>query len=174
MNRIIFSLKTFSTLIYWLTAACLLAFLLFGCKAKEIDWEYQCSNRFPPKTKLIPGETVYSTDTIIEPGLIIQADPILLKVPCPPSKIITRTISRVDTLETESTGTLAKIKLLERKNIESEVKLSAELEKRAQAEETAQKSNRRLTYSILVSLVLVAFTFRKQLINLVKRIATFL
>jgi len=165
MHRIIFSLKTFSTIIYWLTAALLTAFLLFGCKAKQIDWANECSNRYPIKEKIVKGETVYYTDTIIEPGLIIQADPILLKVKCPPTLTITKTINRVDTMVKENT---AKLKAIERDYNTIYIQLSKEQEKRLTAEEAAQKSNKRFTYSVLVILGLIAFTFRKQLIGLFK------
>ena len=158
--------NSLSIALWWFVAICLVGFLLFGCRAKkEIQWDEECARRYPIKEKIIKGETVYYTDTIIEPGLIIQADPILLKVKCPDSKVITKTISRVDTIIKENT---AQIKLLEREKEESDTKYQAEQEKRLTAEETAQKSNRRLTYAVLVILGGICFTFRKQLIGLFK------
>lgn len=96
----------------------LLPFLI-GCKAKQIDWTQECSNRFPPTVIYKKGDTKTITDTIIEPGLIIQADPILLKVKCPPSKTIYTTKTTVDTIEIEGIGTKAKISLLEKENKEA-------------------------------------------------------
>jgi len=166
MNRIIFSLKTFSTLLYWLIAVCLTAFLLFGCRTKkEIDWANECATRYPIKEKIVKGETVYYTDTIIEPGLIIQADPILLKVKCPDSKIITKTINRVDTIIKTNT---AEISLYKREKEASDTKYYNEQEKRFTAEETAQKSNRQRNAAAGIALAFIIITFRKQIIGLFK------
>lgn len=166
MHRIIFSLKTFSTVVYWLTAALLTAFLLFGCRTKkEIDWANECATRYPIKEKIVKGETVYYTDTIIEPGLIIQADPILLKVKCPDSKIITKTISRTDTIIKENT---AEISLCKREKEASDTKYHNAEEKRLTAEETAQKYRRQRNAGYWFVLALGAVAFRKQIIGLFK------
>ena len=151
---------------YWLIAVCLTAFLLFGCRTKkEIDWANECATRYPIKEKIVKGETVYYTDTIIEPGLIIQADPILLKVKCPDSKIITKTINRVDTIIKTNT---AEISLYKREKEASDTKYYNEQEKRFTAEETAQKSNRQRNAAAGIALAFIIITFRKQIIGLFK------
>jgi len=166
MNRIIFSLKTFSTLLYWLIAVLLMAFLLFGCRTKkQIDWANECATRYPIKEKIVKGETVYYTDTIIEPGLIIQADPILLKVKCPDSKVITKTINRVDTVIKTNT---AEISLYKRQKEASDTKYYNEQEKRFTAEETAQKYRKQRNAGYWFVLALGAVAFRKQIIGLFK------
>jgi len=152
--------------LYWLIAVCLTAFLLFGCRTKkEIDWANECATRYPIKEKIVKGETVYYTDTIIEPGLIIQADPILLKVKCPDSKIITKTINRVDTIIKTNT---AEISLYKREKEASDTKYYNEQEKRFTAEETAQKSNRQRNAAAGIALAFIIITFRKQIIGLFK------
>jgi hypothetical protein len=158
-------MKLLKTFLYWLTAGGLAVFLLFGCKAKQIDWANECSNRYPIKEKIVKGETIYYTDTIIEPGLIIQADPILLKVKCPDSKTITKTITRTDTIIKENT---AKLKALERDYNTIYIQLSKEQEKRLTAEETAQKSNRQRNAAAGIALAFIIIAFRKQIIGLVK------
>jgi len=107
MNRIIFSLKTFSNILYWITAALLAAFLLFGCKAKQIDWANECATRYPIKETFIHGKDYFHTDTLRGDCVIVNCDPIILKAKCPPTLTITKTISRVDTVVKENTAKLA-------------------------------------------------------------------
>lgn len=74
---------------------------LFGCRSKkEIDWAFECSQKFPTKTVYLQGKDTTVWDTIIEPGLIIQADPILIPRKCPDSYIIKGRTVRVDTFKT--------------------------------------------------------------------------
>ena len=93
--------------------------LLFtaSCSPK-IDWITECSNRFPPTTKFLPGKTITEVDTIYEGNLVIQSDPILIPGKCPPNKTIKITKTIRDTIETEGIGIKAKISLLEKENKE--------------------------------------------------------
>jgi len=167
MNRIIFSLQTFSTILYWLTAALLTAFLLLGCKAKQIDWASECAVRYPVKETFIHGKDYFHTDTLRGDCVIVNCDPIILKAKCPPTLTITKTINRVDTVVKTNT---AEISLYKREKEASDTKYYNEQEKRITAEETAQKSTKQRNVSILVIMGLVAFAFRKQLINIFKLI----
>jgi len=138
---------------------------LFGCKTKEIAWDYECNLRYPIKEKIIKGETVYSTDTLIEPGLIINCDPIILKAKCPDSKIITKTINRVDTVVKENT---AKISLLERTNNEL-VEVSKKCIKNASDSLIlSQKYIKQRNWLVLIAFGLLIFAFRKNILNLMK------
>jgi len=165
--------------VYWLTAALLTAFLLFGCRAKkEIDWEYECTNRFPTKTVYIPGKDTTLWDTIREAGLIIQSDPIIRFKKCPDNLIIKGRTVRVDTLKIENA---AKIKLLERENKESGNLLHESQQQTLRAlkiaEEVGREKNqkeRQRNWLALATLGLLIFAFRKNIFNLIKSFVTFI
>lgn len=151
----------------------LLCLVLIGCKAKkEINWSWECSQRFPTQTVYIPGEEKTVWDTIHEPGLIIQADPILLKVKCPDNLIIKGKTSRVDTFRTPDKAKEAylqgQIKASENILKAKEQELQTERTKRQTAEEQAQKSNRQRNYCIGLVLVGGLIAGRKQLASLLK------
>ena len=166
MNRIIFSLKTFSTIIYWLTAALLTAFLLFGCRAKkEILWDEECARRYPIKETFIHGKDYYHTDTLRGDCVIVNCDPIILKAKCPPTLTITKTINRVDTIVKTNT---AEISLYKREKEASDTKYYNEQEKRFTAEETAQKYRKQRNAGYWIVLALVLITFRHGIVKIFK------
>lgn len=89
--------------------------LLFGCKAKKIDWASECANRYPVKTEIIQGKESIKIDTAYIKGDSIPCDGTIKYVKCPPSKTITVYKDRVDTVVKENT---AKISSLQQENKE--------------------------------------------------------
>jgi hypothetical protein len=102
-----------------------------------------CNDQYPVKETFVKGQTIYETDTLIEPGLIIQADPILLKVKCPPSKTIKVIERRTDTIMKENTAKL-RLVLNDLSNLNTEVETER---KRTQA------ANSRFVWAICLGLV---------------------
>lgn len=93
-----------------------------------------CSEKFPVVTQLLPGrDTIIKTDTI--PGPTVSC-PDGSSVPCPPFKIITKTVR--DTLKIEDTAKLAAAKaeyndsllsVQSKYNAEHDLRVKAELQR---------------------------------------------
>lgn len=164
-------MKHLSNLFYLLSILVMGSILMFGCKAKEILWDQECAKRYPVKETFIHGKDYFHTDTLKGDCVIVNCDPIILKAKCPPTLTITKTINRTDTIVKENS---AKLALLDRQRDEA-IQTSKDCLKLAQNSlEAAKKLNKQLKWSLFLNFGFLIFVFRKNIFNLVKRIATFL
>jgi len=83
----------------------------------ELPADY-CARTYPPHDSLIKGKDSLVIDTVIINGVIVKTDTVkfkdtvrITKTVTLPAQVITKTITRVDTIEKESTGLKAKLDL---------------------------------------------------------------